>query len=200
MDTGQFADDPALRIWKSRAGTKYCTLGGLRGVDRPQEIKRGSSRADGFPDGAFFEMDKKFPKQVALADSVSNMDGMVVVSKPLKDFLATKAFAGVEILPVSIHDHKGRVASSEYFIINPTVILDCIDKSQSQISWNPMDPALICGCLAMVLDAGATGSDVALLRPKHLELIVLIREALASEIDDLGFTGTNFVEVDEFQY
>ncbi|MCC6559524.1 MAG: hypothetical protein IT372_41940 [Polyangiaceae bacterium] len=189
-----------FRVWRSRAGTKYCTLGGLRGIERVPELKRGESRADGFPADAFFEMSKKFPKQVALADSLSNLDGLAVVSKALKGFLEGESLVGVEFLPVSIRDHKGRVASADYFVVNPTRIVDCIDKDRSDISWNPMDVTRICGCLRFVLDVAAIDADVAMLRPKHLEVCVLVREDLAGEICDRGFTGTNLIKIEEFQY
>ena len=192
--------DARFRVWKSRAGTKYCTLGGLKGIERGYEIKRGMTRAANYPPDAYFEMSKNFPKQVALADSLSNLDLMVVVSKALKDFLEAKNLVDVELLPVSIHDHHGRVANPEFFVVNPIRIIDCIDKERSQLKWNPIDPTLISGCLKLVINAGSIDGEVLLFRPKNLELFVFVREDVAREIGELGLSGTNFVEIEKFQY
>jgi hypothetical protein len=186
-------------IWESTAGTKYAVLGALQRVDKVYEIKRGAPRADGFPSDACFEMDKRFPRQVKLADSPSNLEGMVVVSAPLKALLESTKPPSVELLRVSIINHKGRVASEEYFIVNPLRVIDCIDKTRSEIKWNAIDTTAISGCLRLVLDLGAVDDDVLLLRPKHLENVVAVRRDLAESITAGGFTGVDFTEVDTFE-
>ena len=95
-------------VWESQAGSKYCVLGGLLSVPDEYEISKGKSRADGFPDDARFTMDKRFPKQVALSDSLSNLERMVVVSPRLRAFIEATSPPSVEFLPVSIINHKGR--------------------------------------------------------------------------------------------
>lgn len=186
-------------IWESNAEGKYCVLGVLQDVDKVYEIKRGVPRADGFPASAHFEMDKRYPRQVKLADSISNLEGMPVVSSRLKALLESRKPPAVELLRVSIINHKGRDAGAEYFIVNPLCVIDCIDKEKSEIKWNAIKPDKISGCLKLVLDLGAAGDDVLLFRPKHLEKIVAVRRDLADAITDGGFTGVNFTEVDDFQ-
>ena len=110
-------------IWSADGGGKYCTLEGLLEVDDVFQIKEGSPRAQGFPEDARFNMNRQAPKEVALADSLSNYENMVVVSKPLREHLEQKAPPSVEYLPVSVYNHKRRLASADYCIVNPLAIV-----------------------------------------------------------------------------
>lgn len=193
METGNVV------IWKSNADSKYCVLGGLKGVDDVFEIKRGLPRAEGFPEGAHFEMSKRFPRQVKLPDSALNADRMVVASAPLKALIESKQPPSVELLRVSIINHKGRVASPDYYIISPLQVVDCIDKASSDLDWNVINPSLISGCMKLVLDLSAVDDSLLFFRPKHLEYVTFVRRDLAQAITDAGFTGVDFAEVDDFK-
>jgi hypothetical protein len=186
-------------VWESTAGTKYCALGGLQGVPDEYEIKRGISRSLNFPDDAHFKMDKSFSRQVALADSLSNLEGMVVVSPQLRGFLEAEALPSIEFLRVSILSHKERVASTDYCIVNPLQIVDCIDQGRSEIVWNRIDPTLISGCTRFTLDSSLAAAGGPLFRPRYLENLVLVKAELAARIVERGFAGVDFTEIDRFQ-
>lgn len=186
-------------VWESTAGTKYCVLGGLQGVSDQYELKRGVSRARSFPDDAHFKMDKGFPRQVALADSTSNLDGLLVVSSRLRTFLEVEALPNVEFLRVTIINHKARVASADYYIVNPLQIVDCIDQGRSEIMWNRIDPTTISGCTRLSLNSNTTVAGGSLFRLRYLENVVLVKAELAAGIMEQGFTGVDFTGVDRFQ-
>lgn len=186
-------------VWHSLAGSKYAGLGGLQGVGDEYEIKRGISRVKNFPKDAHFEMDKRFPRQINLADSIVNLDRMIVASTPLKEFIEAKRPRAVEFLPVSIYNHKGRVASGDYFVISPIEVVDCIDKSQSRFKWNAIDPTIMSSCSKLALDLDVIDPELLLFRPKHLASFVLTSAALAAEISAKGFTGVHFLRTDEFR-
>lgn len=38
-------------------------------------------------------------------------------------------------MPLAIYNHKGRLASSDYFIVNPLGTVDALDLERSQIEW-----------------------------------------------------------------
>jgi hypothetical protein len=185
-------------VWESEAGTKFCSLGALRGVTDEYEITRGVSRANGFPSDASFQMNKRFPKQVALADSAHNRARMVVVSEPLKELIEGRTPPSVELLPVRIINHKGRDAGKPYWVVNPLAIVDCIDQTASRIEWNPIDPTMISCCNELVLDEAKIPPELVLFRPKYLETIVLVRQDLADAIEEGDFTGLSFTAIDEY--
>ena len=125
---------------------KYCGLEGLENVPESHEIQFGMSRIVGFPSNAQYHMDREYKKQVALADALWGPGGDRVISAKLKNFIEARKPIGVEFLPVSIIDHKGKVASKDYFILHPVRIVDCVDQKMSIVVWNPIKKDLIASC------------------------------------------------------
>lgn len=186
-------------VWRTNPGKKYCGLQGLRNVPRQFEINRGISRAHGFPADAHFTMNKAYPKQVAVSDSLENMDDMVVVSAALRDFVETQAPRSLEILPVRIINHKGRDVGQPFWILNPLEIVDCIDQAASKVRFGALDPTEIVTYEKLMLDPSAIPADLLLFRPKFLEGAVMVRRDVADAIVAKGFTGLAFIEIDQFR-
>ena len=185
-------------IWNDHTVSKYCVLHGLQNVDDEYEIKEGISRLQGFPTDAYFEMDKQFKKQVALSDNLSNLDRMAVVSEKLKAFIEAKRPSQVEFLPVIIKNHKGQEIEERYHVMSPLAIVDCIDLKRSEIEWNELDPDAISDVLKLILVPEALDTELLLFRAKHLLARIFVRPDFAEEIRDAGFTGVDFIEIDEF--
>ncbi|WP_437566357.1 imm11 family protein [Sorangium sp. So ce542] len=186
-------------VWESDAGSKLCAANGLKNVSDEYEITRGVSRAKGFPEDARFEMDKRYPKQVALPDSLSNLEGMVVVSPRLKAFVEARSPRSVEYLPVALINHKDRDCGQQYHIVNPLEIVDCIDQDASKIEFNDIDPTLIAIVKRLVFKQNAIPEDLLLFRPKYLENAVVVRRDLAEAIEGGKFTGVRFTEIDKYR-
>src|SRR5439155_15397562 len=79
-------------------------------------------------------------KDVALLDSISNHEGVQLMSPKLRDFLRGQDVPETEFLPVAILDHKGRVASKDFSILNCLRVVDCVDQEKSDFRWNGLDP------------------------------------------------------------
>lgn len=186
-------------VWEANPAGGFCTLEYLKNVDDPHELKRGTSRIDGFPSNACFHMDKSHPKEIKLPDNIYNLDRMVVVSRKLKKLVEDRKPLDTEFLPVTIVNHKGRVASEDYFIVNPYRIQECIELDKSDIDWNPIDAELISSCFELVIDKARIDPELLLFRPKHMPTIVMAREDLVKDIISGGFSGIHFVEIDEFE-
>ncbi|MCP3143935.1 imm11 family protein [Pyxidicoccus xibeiensis] len=185
-------------VWEWDVGGSFCVLTPLRNVEDEYELSRGISRAKGFPSDAAFHMDPKFKRYVDLADNLKNPDRIITVSKALKEFIEARKPREVEYLQVPIFNHKKKVASDEYFIINPLRVFDCIDKEKSDISWNAIDPDKISAVEKLVLKPKAFEPGFLLFRLKHFEHAVMVDRKLAQAILDEGFTGLIFDEVDTF--
>lgn len=186
-------------VWEADPSGTFCTLGALENVEDEYELKRGISRASGFPGDALFAMDPAYPRDIQLADNIYNLEGLPVVSSGLKELIAGREPIATEFLRVSIVNHKGRVASDAYYIVNPFEPVDCIDREASDIEWNEIDRELISSCFGLVLDESRIDFERLLFRPLYLPTIVLVRGDLADEISEAGFTGLRFTPLDEFE-
>jgi len=186
-------------VWHADPEGGFCTLEDLEKVNDAYELKRGVSRAKDFPEDARFRMDSSHPKEVKLPDNVMNTDRLLVVSPKLKQFVEEKNPTATEYLPVTIYNHKKRVATKDYFIINPHKVVDCIDQAKSELVWNKIDTQLVSRCKKLVLDEKQIDPNLLLFRPKYLPLIVLTRSDLAEAIIGEGFKGAYFFKVNEFQ-
>jgi hypothetical protein len=181
------------------AGAVFCTLQEIENMAEPLLLKKGA-RLEPWPADVRLHMDPNFPKALQLPDCVKNLPGAIVVSKRLKEFIAAAKPVHVEYLPVSIINHKGKLASSEYFIINPYKLQDCIDQKASTIDWNPIDTSLIAACTNLVLDEKKIEKNAKVFRLEHYPSKVLFARELADGIKQAKFTGLKFIEPEAMEY
>jgi hypothetical protein len=187
--------------WKASPNSvkNSCALTYLKNVKDAQDIDVGESRASGFPKDAYMPMNPDHPKDTVLIDQLYNLDGYTVVSAKIKEFLEEKDIPQLEFLPIAIQDLAGKTVSSDYWIVNPLAVIDCVDQENSEIDWNAIDPEIMSSCFGLTLLSDEIDEDLLLFRPKHMKSVVFIREDLAEEMDEAGFTGTWFVDLDEFE-
>lgn len=174
----------------------YCVLQ-PPDIENDWEISRGISRLDGFPDDVACKMSDDFPNHVKLADSLYGAT-FNVISNQVREFMVQSIDDPVEFLPVSIINHKGRVASNDYFILHPTSIVDCIDTDASGVEWNDINPKLIDVCNSLVLDTEKIPESANIFRPAHWAYNILVREEFANSLLDAGFDGVEFRPTEGF--
>lgn len=194
--------DPAVPdyvAWSATPQGGFATLLAIENVPDEYELTEGVSRAEGFPPDAAFRMNPSFPRDVALADAVHSLggDGVPVVSARIREVIDGFAPPETEYLPVTLFDHKGRVASDVYVIANSFHVVDCLDLDQMTVEWNPLDPDFMISCEGVVLDPSRLGDAPALFRPKGLQTRVLVRRDVADAIAASGATGVWCEELDE---
>jgi hypothetical protein len=186
-------------VLNRNAGAPFCTLEDLRNLPDPGRVTKGV-KLEPWPRNVQLHMDPNFPKAIQLPDCAVNLPDAIVVSKRLKEFVEARKPAHMEYLPISIINHKGKVASSEYFILNPFKLQDCIDQAASKIRWNPMDKNEISACTKMVIDEAQVERNAKVFRLEHYPSKVLIERKLAEEAGAAKFTGFDFIEIDEMEY
>jgi hypothetical protein len=185
-------------VWESKNEGNSCMLVPPEGIDRDWELLKGVPRAAGFPPDAIFRMSANHPRNLGLPDSLMNLASLTVVHRRLQHFLEAKALKNVEYLPVTIINHKRRIASRDYFIVHAVTQQDCLDRSQSGIKYNAIIPTDISSVRALVLDSQRIDLDVRLFRIKSFGYPLIIDRALSQEILQTGFTGTAFLELDQY--
>jgi hypothetical protein len=128
-----------------------------------------------------------------LTDNVDNTDSCAVVSAKLAAVLRARPVAKMEYLPVSIIDHKGKVASKDYFILNPLELVDCIDRKKSKFREDDMVPGDIEKIFNLVLDEKRIPKDRGVFRVKGFAEMTLASRDLADELTAAKFVGLRWV-------
>lgn len=188
----------AFYVYIARRLPGVCSLGEIEGVDDEWEVTLGVPRASGWPDDAYLSMQKNARKDIGLADSLAAV-GACVLSARAKDTILGVGETQVEFLPVTIINHKGRVASQDYFVANPVRIVDCIDINASNVDWNSIDPSLVSTVDRLVLRPDAVPPDAHMFRLRYWPQEIVVRGSLAAEIEARGLTGFLFEDPAEFQ-
>jgi hypothetical protein len=181
--------------WLGKNEANSCVLGSPKGIEKSYELNKGIPRAHNFPPDVSFGFDPDHPKNIALTDNLMNTDGLVVVSKNLKEFLGSKNLVNVEYLPVTILNHKNKVASRDYFIVHPIFPQDCLDAAKSGCAYSDVAPDEIMFLEMLAIDESRIDPKVQLFRVKNYYRPILIKDDLANEIAKKGFKGVQFPEL-----
>lgn len=187
-------------IWTHYLDKKknHCVLEDLDNVDDDFELKKGVPRLNGFPDNAVYNFDPEYPKNIVLSDNLFNINRLIVASKSLKEFIESKNPKNVEFLPVSIINHKGRVADKDFFIIHPIHPQDCLNVKASGGVWSDFIDDEIDEVDRLVIDEDVVDPEVLLFRVKFFYDPIFVRRELADEISAKGFSGVRWIELDQF--
>src|SRR4030095_16542397 len=105
-------------------------------------------------------MDAEYKKNVRLTDSLRNDQDAIVASPRLRDMLVGRLGKKIEVLPVWIKDHKGRIATKDYSFINVLDLQDCVALTESGPDYATMDgEEVILGFDKLTLETRRIGRD-----------------------------------------
>jgi hypothetical protein len=185
-------------IWRNRYVEGVCVINTPAGIKDDHELTRGMPRAAGWAKNVTATMSDEYPKDIALGDNLFGTN-LIVVSSRIKEALEAEKMEPVEFLPLSIVNHKKKVASSDYYILNPPFILDCIDLEASEVKWNLIDKTLISRCKRLVLREPSVPANAKVFRAKHLPTRILVRDHVVKKLNAAGLTGLHFSDPAEFR-
>jgi hypothetical protein len=119
----------------------------------PQSWRVGEGTRFGreYPKDAKVFMNRENPG-IKLPPLVGNSLNMIVGSRDFKEALEKHCKNEIEYLPFTLYDHRKRIHSRDYFIINPIGTFDCLDMKESIIEWDEDEPGQIIGIDKRVLD------------------------------------------------
>lgn len=93
----------------------------------------GDRAAAHFPNPARISLREEDPG-IALTSLLGNGLSYLIVSSALKDaILGVCEGVEIESLPFDLYDHRGRLYSADYHILNPIGSRDCLDQGASEI-------------------------------------------------------------------
>jgi hypothetical protein len=187
-------------VWAYQPVGNVCMLDSIENVPRWLNLMRGVAFKDKFPAAAQYQMSKDHKKETGLNDDLPNTDSVKVCSARLVDFLKKKDLKNVEYLPVSILNHKGKLASKDYFIVHPVIPQDALDADASQPSFNDINPEEIDSVERLVLNKRSLDPELRLFRLKAFFKPVLIDKKLADEIKAAGFVGSYIQALERYRF
>jgi hypothetical protein len=185
-------------IWSYRPEPFAAILGKITGLERTFRLNNGTSLAEDFPSDVQIHFHPEFPNDITLIDNMRNTDNIAVVSSRLKHAVETQTAVGLEFLPVSLIDHKGRSASREYFIVHPVDPVDCVDREMSVFEESLLRPGNFEFFDKLVLDEELIPSDRRLFRLKGFADIIVACRDLSTALEEQGFTGLGWLNVSEY--
>lgn len=187
-------------VWTYQPVGNVCMLDSIENVPRWLDLMRGVPFKDKFPTAAQYQMSKEHKKETGLNDDLPNTDSVKVCSARLVDFLKKKDLKNVEYLPVSILNHKGKLASKDYFIVHPIIPQDALDADASQPSFNDINPEEIDSVERLVLNKRRLDPELRLFRLKAFFNPVLTDKKLADEIKGAGFVGSYAQALERYRF
>ncbi|MCY1078904.1 imm11 family protein [Archangium lansingense] len=150
------------------------------------KMSQGYEMGVAYPSDARVYMSEEYPG-FKLASFVGNAQSLLIMSAQVKAVIERFGVPRVEYLPLAIYNHKRKLASSDYFIINPLGTLDCLHLKKSVIKYDGTDVVAV---KQMVLDARKVANPPGLFRVKEAPNTYVFSEHLVAELVDIK--PTNF--------
>lgn len=170
-------------------------LGPIQNVEDDYELVRGVPQED-FPSDASFEMDEDFG--VRLDDVVPCLGRLMVISDRLRAFLEDEDLPNTQMLPVTIHDLKGRALDTPFFVFHQTHLVDALDLEASEVEANAINPAIISHATRIALRQDALDPETRVFRLAKYPMPIWFESGLAERVLEAGFTGIAFGEVEDY--
>ncbi|WP_163786508.1 imm11 family protein [Myxococcus vastator] len=152
------------------------------------KIGKGLKLGTDYPEDSRVYMADRYTG-IQLSDLIENACGMLIVSKRIKETFERVNKGPVEYLPLTICNHKKRVASTEHFIINPLGTVDCLNLKASTIVYH--DDKIV-QVQRPVLDPGKIEHAPHLFRMQEHTYSFLMSEVMMEELGTLSPPPTNF--------
>jgi len=185
-------------VWKNKRVANGCVLNDLKGVPKIFQLRKGISRLAGFGEDAVYKMKPDRERDMIVPDSVFNTELLIVASARLKDYFEKLNIPWVEYLPITLLDHKGKPVKDPCYIINALDPVDCLDVDKCEATWSKMVPDDIDELKHLVIDETKIDPQRQLFRCKHYYRVVLVKRELAMAIEEAGFTGIGWLELDKY--
>lgn len=174
-------------------------FGNIQNYDNRFELRKGIPLAGKLPSDAAYRMRDDYPDNVALHESLYNLDRQLVINGDVKAFLEAEGLQHVEYLPVKVLNHKGREIKEAYFIINMLPLVDCIDMEKTQAKRNRLDPKKLMHVSNLTVHEDKIPATAQLVRLDLLPAAILIRRDLADKLRAASFRGFKTSEIADFR-
>ena len=186
-------------LWLHRIEPHACGLRPPEGFEDVWLLQEGGALAGSWPSDVVMPMNPDNPADMRLTDSLFNISSLLVLSERAADFLAGKGLEHLELLPIGVRDHKGKLVDARHFVLNLSAHEPLLDPQRSDAQ-----PALVPGeyravNAGIVLLENAEDRPPPLFRLQGFGIPTLVSRELAAEIDAQGFSGIAWGELTAFR-
>lgn len=147
-----------------------------------------------YPKDAKLFMNRENPG-IKLSPLLGTSRNMILGSRDFKEAIEKHCKSEIECLPFTLYDHRKRVHSRDYFIINPIGTFDCLDLKESVIEWDDEAPGEIIGIDRMVLDRKKMKDAPQFFRVEKKPTTYVVGLELAREFKARSFTNIFWAEL-----
>lgn len=176
-------------------------------IDSPPEnlglhgycLARGERMGERYPADAKVYLQRKSPG-IKLASLIGNTQSFLIVSAEMKGVILEHcADSDLEILPFTLFNHKKRVHSTDYWIVNPIGYVDCVNRGASDIRYLSTDPNKIVAVRKFVLDPKRLENAPDLFRVPEDREKYFISARLGKAFQEKEFTNIILTELDQVE-
>ncbi len=157
-------------------------------------MKKGKRIGEFFPADAQFFMTDEYPG-IRLHSLIGNIKSYLILSKEVTDVLKKICTCEIEYLPFQLINHKKRVASTDYSIVNVIDTYDCLNPVASELKYtsdgSPIDSD------KYVIDPDKMANAPHLFRTKEFPFVYVVDSVLAEIIAENKFTNINLRKLDQ---
>lgn len=161
------------------------------------KVGKGERVGAEYPQDAKIYMSKE-SAGIKLSDLLGTVRNMLVVSSRFRALVEKHATNDIEYLPFALYDHRKRLYSQDYSIINPIGTFDCLDLKASTIVWEDEEQqsGRIVNLRKRVLDRKKLENAPQLFRIDQAPTSYVVRLELAKEISAQKLSNVFWSELD----
>jgi hypothetical protein len=167
------------------------------GLVRQYQLLEGVPRSVGWPQVTAKFSDRR-PEGMRLTDWLPTPSGWLLVSDRFKKLIEAMEVANVEYLPIRVRNHKKKIVSESYWIVNFLNLIEAVDRNQSVFDVDAADKNKIYTFDRLVLRAEVDAKGPSVFRMKEKPALVLVRGDLAERIGASRLTGLKLVETAKY--
>lgn len=174
------ANDPSLVVI-----TKF-----VKGIEmEAASVGLGKPATKVWPEDARIYMSKD-QKGVKLSSLLGTTRNMLIAHRALRD-VVEEYCRGVEIeyLPFALYDHRKRLYSTDYCIINPIGTFDCLDREKTDAVWDDQRPERLSLLRVPVLERKKVAKAPQLFRIKESPTDLIVGPELGTAIGRAKLTN-----------
>lgn len=174
-------------------------------IDSPPEdlglfdycMARGERIGDRYPAEAHIYLQNKSPG-IKLSSLLGNTQSYLIVNTEMKNVILEHCIqCDLETLPFTLYNHKKRVHSTDYWIINPIGYVDCVNRQASDIRYLSSDTTKIVAIRKFVLDPGRLENAPNIFRVPEDREKYFISEHIAKTWQEHNFSNVFLTEVEQ---
>lgn len=157
---------------------------------------RGKSVADRYPADARTHLQARY-RGTKLSSLLGNTLSWLIVDTAFKDLVMEHCKESeIEIFPLSVYDHKKKLHSADYWVINPLGCLDCVSRQHSEIEYLDKTEADVIGVDKFVFRRDRLENNPPLFRVPEEPSAYFISQALARSLKGRNCTNVYLDEIE----